>query len=260
MKCFWFFVLALFGAIAADAQDACPEYNTLIRQADSFFRRNDYLPALFKYNSAKTCSPLRRSEIDKKINLLFKKIESERTKAQDEEKQVSKMLEKVRAAERAQYMADSNRIVDRFKTINDAWIRKIPAGEQKILFDSVVELGRHGNMPVADSLGSCFNLFTTSKEYGDDYLYYAGQDSIMVDASRLSMDKPDALNFYKLRDLDILYNTAWSKIKDALDLLPSMTRPGFREKIRRGCRGYLRSPGSIRQAILDARYEHGHSG
>jgi hypothetical protein len=230
MKFFWFFIVAFFGTIAADAQEACPEYNTLIHQADSFFSRNDYLPALFKYNSAKTCSPSKRSEIDKKINLLFKKIESERMRAQDEEKQVSKMLAKVRAAERAQYLSDSNRIVDRFKSNNNSWIKYISQEEQKTLFDSVVELGRHGNMLVADSLGSCYNLFIVSKQNEDAYVYYSEEDSAMVNMARLRTDKTDALRFYRVSSLDLLYNTAWTTIRDAQDLLPSMTRPGFEQK------------------------------
>jgi hypothetical protein len=227
MKCFWFIIGALFLAVAADAQDACPEYSTLMHQADSLFSKSKYLPALFKYNSAKACSPNNRPIIDEKIKRLFNKIESERKKALAEEIEISAMLAKVREAEEAQYTSDSNRIVDRYRSTNEDWLKKTLAKDQMALFDYFVQLNKKGKSRTADSLGSCFNLYSASTDNEAAYVEYYGIDSTSVEGARLNRNKGNPVSFYQVRALDILYYTARARIKDAIALLPAIARPTF---------------------------------
>src|SRR5215470_10694241 len=99
MKLALVILILLAGCVHTFAQDSCPEFNDLMRQADSLFRQaHEYRKAFFKYNSARTCSPLRRKEVDDKINQLFEEMAAQRTKAEENEKEAKKVSSELMAA------------------------------------------------------------------------------------------------------------------------------------------------------------------
>jgi hypothetical protein len=101
MRFIYLSLILLICSFSSVAQDSCPEFDDLIKQADSLFKKEgDYRNALYKYNSAKTCSPSRRKEVDDKINELLEEMNRQRIKAIAGEDKVKKTNAELLASKR----------------------------------------------------------------------------------------------------------------------------------------------------------------
>jgi len=227
--------LALILATAAPAQDVCPEYDRLIHEAETFSRVSAYQKALYKYNSAKTCSPSRRAEVDSMINRLFVKIENEKKRATAAEASIRKIYDRMQAAtSRANEMeieknnADSSRIADRFKSENSLWIKRMPPAAADSLLGYVVGLSRMKKLAEMDTLATFFRILSDIKDYDSVYLEHARENETAVKWTKLPEKRTGAVKYYGLRGLDAVFYSGCEKTGQAGDLLPVFTSEKFR--------------------------------
>lgn len=104
MKCFGLLWLCFCLTLVCYAQQSCPEYDRLMKEAEQFVSQGAYLKAFNKYKSAKTCSPANRLKVDAEMDKLFKKIDGERDKARKAERRMMAAIQKANILEREREM------------------------------------------------------------------------------------------------------------------------------------------------------------
>ena len=241
MKCAWFVCLVLLMTkvgIAQDVQDTCREFSRLMREADSFARQKDFRKALNKYNSAKTCSPSSRTEVDKKINKLFEHIQAEMIKAQAAEssqrrlyKEYRTMIESNAKAIEAKKKSDSGYVAHSFSVDNKDWLLKLPDEVQKQLLTDVVRLNETGRRTVCDSLASAFKQLVLANDWIKDYNNCQSANEQTLNAIKLAGESA-YIPFYGLRLLEDYYNLAAFRLENANELLPSWERSAYGAQVR----------------------------
>ncbi|HMH23414.1 MAG TPA: hypothetical protein VK563_16625 [Puia sp.] len=243
MRILLFFGLALIMTTAALAQEGCPEYSRLIKEAETYFEHSDYRKALYKYNSAKTCSPSKRPEVDAMINHLFEKIESERKMAKAAEDRIRKIYDKMQLAttranefEKEKNNADSNRVVDRFKSRNETWFKKMPSRDGDSLLAYVAGLSRMERTPEIDSLSTALKLLYDGKTYDSSMLGYTDKNAVESRWTRFPANTKEALPYHGLRLPDLFFYAAWVKFDQAKELLPVNSGETFRPQIAQAYR------------------------
>lgn len=112
----WLFILATLSAAASQAQEVapCPEFKTIMRDAEKAAKARDFRNAILRYNAAKRCNPAESAEIDRRVIEVFDEIEQLRKQAEsaqraaEREKQSAQQeARKARAAEaRAETLRD----------------------------------------------------------------------------------------------------------------------------------------------------------
>jgi WD40 repeat protein len=142
-------LLLIFCVTTAYAQVPCSQYSRLIQEAQTLIKKQKYLDALRKYNSAKTECPQKQKEVEKNIEQLFEKIDGLRTQAQNAERKVSETLSEVEK----QKLKLQNQALHSFMLLQASktrdWIRYEKAVKNTdaaqllvILLDSLKQIGK----------------------------------------------------------------------------------------------------------------------
>jgi flagellar motor protein MotB len=94
MKYLITFIL-IFCVTTVQSQVPCSQYNRLIQEAQTLIKKQKYLDALRKYNSAKTECPQKQKEVEKSIEQLFMKVDELRIDAQKSKEDAEKAKDKM---------------------------------------------------------------------------------------------------------------------------------------------------------------------
>lgn len=238
MRRILFLLFILILNIFSFAQDFCPEYSRLMEEAQTL-KKTDYRKALNKYNSAKTCSPSKRQEVDEKINELFFEIEGKMKKAKADETRIRKIYDQMQqatqraiVAEGATSKADSTRIVEVYTTQNNNWIKSMTDRERNELLSYIVELNRTGQRLESDTLTTCLHLLQDARDRDAAFFEQLDNNLATVKSPLFWKNNTTPVSSYSLRSLDILYYWEWEKIKQAENLLALQVKPTYKSMIR----------------------------
>lgn len=243
MKLIRFIFIFLILSYSSFAQDTCPEYDRLIKEAETFFKQSEYRKALYKYNSAKTCSPSHRKEVDEKINQLFEKIENERIKAVANEKEIkSKHQELLAAKERERIMQERQKALELRDSIHFAenFIKKnknlvdtiLSAAERKQFFHHIESLRLQGQQSTVPALASSLLLMHKAGDESDIFneLY---EDGLKITGNKdLFKTRSTAISHSGYIAYDSYYYWALEKITQAKNLLPAGSNSIYQTKIQ----------------------------
>ncbi len=218
------------------AQDVCPEFSRLMAEADQFVANKDYRKALNKYNSAKTCSPAQRANVDEKINQVFEKIQAESKTARMSEVKIrslydslNKMIASKQKAEEDKKKNDSANIAKLFHVENKDWLVKLPEEVQRQLLTDIIRLKGTGRESARDSLASAFKQLVLANDWTKEYSNCVAKNE-KSPVNGLGRNA-DYIQFYGSRLLEDYYYLATVRLENASDLLPSSERSAYVSQI-----------------------------
>ncbi len=245
MRFIYLSLILLSCSFSSVAQDSCPEFDDLIKQADSLFKKEgDYRNALYKYNSAKTCSPSRRKEVDDKINELLEEMNRQRIKAIEGEDKVKKANAELVASKKREIemqakvleiqSKDSSEFAENFikknKKLLDTTLSK---PERKKLLEHVEYLRRNGMGSLSNSVAASLKLLHEAKLDSEDFFYYLQHNLETTADPNFFVNKSKAIDESGYVSYDTYYYWALTKTDQAMNLLPEVSKEIYEPSIQK---------------------------
>ena len=219
-----------------------------MRQADSLFRRGQYRDAFYKYNMARTFSPSKRTEVDDKINQLFKEVEDQRINAEDNERKVketNRELKESRERERVmdsvehkrqsieheRLTRDSVNFAETFINNNRELLdTRLSRDERQKLLTQVDSLRRIGFGSLANYVAASVRSLHEARQNNDSFVHYLKNNSKIVENPHLfSSSQPiEDIGYIAY---DTYYYWALAKLGQAINLMPDILRKRFEPSV-----------------------------
>lgn len=213
------------------AQDSCPEFDSLMKQASAFFTKGNYRQAFYKYNTAKTCSPLRRKEVDDKIRQLFEEMESQRVRAKINETRANKATEALKASqerEREMLLKDSTDLARSFKEYNRKFFDSVIKREDTAALLTHVDSLRKLNIDAtANHVAAGLNLFYESKIYAKAFFEWLKYNLEVTSKPDFFKNKSAAIYDVGYRAYDTWYYWTLARLDQGLKFLPEISEKKY---------------------------------
>ena len=234
MKFVLLIMILLIGCFASFAQDNCPEFDTLLKQANGLFTKGDYRNAFYKYNTARTCSPSRRKEVDDKIKQLFEEIEGQRVKAIDNEAKVKKInkinkeLIAVKERENLMLLKDSIDFALNFIEKNAEFLDStLEKNDKTRLLRHVDSLRRMDQGVFANHVAAGLSLFYQSKIYAKAFFDWLKYNLEVTSKPDFFENKSVAIYDIGYRAYDTYYYWALARLDQGLKFLPELSEKAY---------------------------------